>query len=192
MLTRVSGYTVGIIASQPLREAGAISPAGCDKATRLLCLCDAFSLPLIFLQDTPGFMAGREAEHGHLLEKVMLFQQALMLTKVPKVTVVIRKGFGLAYYAMCGSGMGGDFLCAWPQASIGFMAPAVGANVLGGRFGSEQISTSPFGPAGIMKVDEIIDPAETRSVICRVLSQFAQAPFAPGADRPLATWPVSW
>jgi acetyl-CoA carboxylase carboxyltransferase component len=205
VLARIDGRSVGILASQPFHEAGTLGPASCDKATRMICLCDAFGLPLIFVQDTPGFVVGSKAEHERLLSKAMLMQQALALAKVPKITLIVRKAFGLAYFALGGNDMGTDLVCAWPGAEIGFMDTAVAAAVLGdranealedhtmGRYDTSLLgATSPLRPAQIMKVDEVIAPAETRGVIIRTLEGFDALPFSSGADRPLAAWPVRW
>ncbi|HYO54143.1 acyl-CoA carboxylase subunit beta [Archangium sp.] len=209
VLARMDGGPVGIIASQPLYLAGSLDPDACDKATRLLCLCDAFGLPVIFLQDTPGFLVGTRVEHSRLLYKAMLFQQALSLARVPRLTVVLRKAFGLAFFSLGGSDMGSDLLCAWPGAEIGFMDPEVAANVLFGPrlegLGPEQrreqlqqlagqisANTEPYGAAGILKLDEIIDPVDTRGVLVRHLRRLAGTPFRPGHERPLASWPTCW
>jgi acetyl-CoA carboxylase carboxyltransferase component len=208
-LARVDGWPVGIIASQPLHQAGVLGPDACDKATRLICLCDAFGLPLIFLQDVPGFLVGRQVEHARLLHKAILFQQAVHLAEVPKLTVVLRKAFGLAYFSLGGNDQGADLVCAWPGAEIGFMDPDVGASVLYGtqlqhleraerqaeierRAAALRSATDPYGAAGTMRVDEIIDPPETRPVLARYLGRFCARPFRSGADRPLASWPTCW
>jgi acetyl-CoA carboxylase carboxyltransferase component len=208
-LARIDGHAVGIIASQPLYHAGVLGPEACDKATKLVCLCDAFGLPIVILQDTPGYFVGKSVEHARILSKAMMFQQALALAEVPKLTVVLRKAFGLAFFSLGGSGMGSDLLCAWPGAEIGFMDPEVGANVLfagqlahlddearrrevASRAADLIASTEPYGIAGILRIDEIIDPADTRPVLARYLTRFANRPFQPGSERPLAGWPTSW
>lgn len=208
-LGRVGGQTVGIIASQPRFEGGVMTPKACDKATRLLCLCDAFSLPVVFLLDTPGFLVGTDVEHEGLVPKAVLFQQALALLHVPKLTVVLRKAFGLAFFSLAGSPDVADLVLAWPGAEIGFMDPAVGANVLYGdelaalpeaeraaelqrRAEELAATTDPYAPASIMRVDEIIDPADTRIALVRALRRHAGRAFSPGWERPLAAWPTIW
>lgn len=208
-LARIAGHPVGIIASQPMHQAGALTPDGCDKAARLICLCDAFGLPVVLLQDTPGFLVGTKPEHQRMVAKAMLFQQAFALARVPKITVLVRKGFGLGYYTMGGNDMGGDLLYSWAGAEIGFMDPVVGANVIyadelaslpapdRARRRNEladdlAASTDVAGPAGLLKIDEIIDPADTRAVLGRALDRFGSRPPAALADRPLAWWPTSW
>ncbi len=189
-LARMGGRTVGIIASNPMFQAGVLDPAACDKATQFVCLCDAFNVPLIFLQDVPGFIVGRQAEHDRLLSKAIMFLEALAQTEVPRITVVLRKAFGLAYFSLSGNNMGGDLVLAWPSAEISFMDPAVGVNVVYAEKlrsaadpGAERArmiaewseDTTPYGAAGVMAVDEIIDPAETRPVLIRALERLAVA-----------------
>lgn len=204
-LAHLGGRAVGLIASQPMHQAGSLDPDACDKATRLVCLCDAYNLPLIFLQDVPGFLVGRQVEHHRLLHKAIMFLEALGLSQTPKLTVVLRKAFGLAYASLCGNDMGGDLLFAWPTAEISFMDPEVGVNVVY----AEQLKAapdpearrreliaewssdnSPYGAASLMKVDEIIDPAETRPVLIRALQTLDVPPPPRGHPRPLAAWPT--
>ncbi|MCC7363814.1 MAG: methylmalonyl-CoA decarboxylase [Dehalococcoidia bacterium] len=202
---RLGGRSVGILASNPMYFAGALDPDCCDKGARFIALCDTFNLPLVFLQDVPGYIVGKQPEHERLLNKAIMFFEALALAEVPKVTVVLRKAFGLAYYALAGNAMGGDFLFAWPGAEISFMDPAVGVNVVhaGKLDGVEDPAaerarliaewskdTTPYGAAGIMNLDEIIDPAETRPILVRALAECDRP--APGREyrKPLASWPT--
>jgi acetyl-CoA carboxylase carboxyltransferase component len=198
-LARIGGLACGVIASQPMHQAGVLTPDACDKAVRLICLCDAFSLPLVFLHDTPGFMIGRHVEHDRLLAKSMMLKQAVTMSSSPKVSVIVRKSFGLANHAMCGVGMGADLLCAWPGAEISFMDPEAAASVVapsGRRDGDavERVARDvrPYGAAGLMHVDEIIDPADTREVIRSALERAAAAPRDHRGTRALASWPMSW
>ena len=203
-LARIGGVPVGVIANQPAYQVGSITPDACLKATRLLCLCDAFGLPVVFLQDTPGALVGTEVEHDRLIARLMTFLEALCLSRVPKVSVVVRKAFGLAFFAMGGTGMGSDLLVSWPNAELGFMDPVVGANVLfadqlaglsgatlaaerdrlarelGGEFDPRQL-------AGLMNLDDIIEPADTRRIVGEALRSLVRRPL----DRPsaLAAWP---
>jgi acetyl-CoA carboxylase carboxyltransferase component len=208
-LGRIDGWPVGIIASQPMYEAGALTPAACDKATRLVLLCDAYGLPIVVLQDTPGFMVGPAVEHQRILSKAMMFTQALLGAQVPKIGVVVRKAYGLAFFSLGGSQMGMDFLAAWPTAEISFMDPLVGANVLaGGRATdangehaameikklAEQMTseTDPMGPARLMALDEVIDPAETRRILAEQLQRLQGKRRRCRDASPLATWPTCW
>lgn len=208
-LARIDGYAIGLIASQPKDYAGALTPDSCDKAARLVCLCDSFDLPIVFLQDTPGFLVGKQVEHDRLVAKTTLFLQTLALASVPKVSVVVRKAFGLAYFNLGGHPTEIDLLCCWPNAEIGFMDPRVGANVLyGGAL--EELSptardarlseladgmasaTDPYPIAEVMHLDEIIDPADTRPVLAEFLNRSKDRPLRSFDERLLATWPASW
>lgn len=208
-LARLDGRPVGLLASQPRRQAGALDPDACDKATRLVCLCDAYGLPLLTLQDVPGFMVGRAVEHDRLLSKVIMFQQALALSTVPKITVVLRKAFGLAYLALGGSQAMFDRVYAWPGSSFGFMDQRSGAQVVVGndlrdlsvserKETLEQASTEfvadfdAFTPAERMRVDEIIEPAETRRILCRDVERLAGAASDPRREQLLRSWPTRW
>jgi acetyl-CoA carboxylase carboxyltransferase component len=206
-LGRLDGHPVAVIASQPMFFAGALSPDAIEKATRLVCLADAFDLPLLILQDTPGFFVGLQVEHDRLLAKAIRFQDALVQAGCPKLTVVLRKAYGLAFFSLGGSGMGSDGLYAWPGAEISFMDPEVGANVLfGDRFAAlpeaERAAalqeaaaglaadTDPYGAAGIMHLDEVIEPGDTRRVLAGHLDRLQGRRARPHHERPLAGWPT--
>jgi acetyl-CoA carboxylase carboxyltransferase component len=197
-LGRIDGHAVGVIASQPKFFAGALDPAACEKAVRLLCLCDAFDLPVVFVQDVPGFFVGRQVEHDGMLKHAIRLQTALALSEMPKLTVLIRKSYGLAYFSLGGNDTGVDAVYAWPGAEISFMDPLVAANVVSGgdpeqrdaALGAMTAETDPYGAAGRMAIDEIIDPADTRTVLARALGRFAGRPAARGWERPLASWPT--
>lgn len=194
---RIDGWPVGIIASNPMFGAGAVDAEGCEKATRLLVLCDSFDIPVVFLQDVPGFLVGRQVEHERLLFKAMRFREALSNCSCPTLTVIVRKAFGLAFKAMNGSGMVADAIYAWPGAEIGFMDPDVAVNIVRpNATGAEREAererqvavTSPFGAAGVLKLDDVIDPAQTRIVLAHDLGRLATRQVRPPQQRPLATW----
>jgi acetyl-CoA carboxylase carboxyltransferase component len=183
-LGRVAGRVVGVVASQPRSESGALSPAACEKAIRLMRLCERFGFPVIYLVDTPGFQVGPDVEHNGMLERAMDLIGTNTATRCPVMTVVIRKAFGLAFFAMCSPAHGGDLVVAWPDATIGFMAPEVAANVLyadeiEGLQGERRQSrlserthelgsaSSAMDVAAAMGIDEIIDPGETVTAIRR-------------------------
>ena len=168
------------MANNPMFNAGVLDPEACHKIIRAMTVCDAFNLPIVFLVDVPGFMVGRRVEHDRMLHWGMRMMQALQLATTPTLTVCLRKAFGLAWQAMNGSGMVNHGVYAWPGAEIGFMDPEVGVNV---AFGTKLAAiadddereaerlrlvkevgeaTSPYEAAGTMRIDEIIDPADTR------------------------------
>jgi len=194
---RIDGWPVGIIASNPMFGAGAIDGDGCEKATRLLVLCDSFDIPVLFLQDVPGFLVGRQVEHDRLLYKAMRFREALSNCSCPTLTVIVRKAFGLAFKTMNGAGVVADAIYAWPGAEIGFMDPEVAVNIVrpgvtGADYEAEYArqvgATSPYGAAEVMKIDDVIDPAVTRVVLAEDLARLSTREPRPHARRPLATW----
>jgi acetyl-CoA carboxylase carboxyltransferase component len=197
-LGRLDGHAVGVVASQPKFFAGALDPAACEKAVKLLCLCDAFDVPVLFFQDVPGFFVGKQVEHDGMLKHAIRLQTALALSEAPKLTVLLRKAYGLAYFSLGGNDTGVDAVYAWPSAEISFMDPLVAANVVAGGdetqrdalAGAMRADIDPYGAAGLMKVDEIIDPADTRPTLARVLGRLERRPAVNGATRPLASWPT--
>lgn len=197
-LGRLDGHAVGVVASQPKFFAGALDPAACEKAVRLIALCDAFDVPVLFFQDVPGFFVGKQVEHDGMLKHAIRLQTALALSQSPKLTVVLRKAYGLAYFSLGGNDSGVDAVYAWPSAEISFMDPLVAANVVSGGDEAQRDALAeqlradidPYGAAGLMKVDEVVDPADTRAVLARALGRLDGRPAADGSLRPLATWPT--
>jgi methylmalonyl-CoA decarboxylase subunit alpha len=197
-LGRLGGHTVGVIASQPKFFAGSLDPRACEKAVKLLCLTDAYDIPVLFFQDVPGFFVGKQVEHDGMLKHAIRLQTALALHQAPKLTTVLRKAYGLAYFSLGGNDSGVDTVYAWPSAEISFMDPLVAANVVAGGDDAAREAAmdymsadiDPYGAAGLMKVDEIIDPADTRPTLARALDRLAQRPQADGSTRPLAAWPT--
>lgn len=197
---RIDGWPVAVLASNPMFQAGVLDPAACEKGIRMMTLCDAYQIPAVFLQDVPGFLVGRQVEHGRILYRAIRFLEALLLNTAPCLTVIVRKAFGLAYQSMNGLPRMTSGLYAWPGAEIGFMDPAVGVNVLyGDRMAKDEqakmaaemaTTTSPYDAAGPMNVDEIIEPAATRQILARDLNQLAGRQVPPPQDRPLAWWPT--
>lgn len=115
---RIGGRGVGVVASQPLVLAGALDGAAAAKAARFVRLCDAFNIPLVFVVDSPGFMAGAEEERNGLLRRSAPLFSAVADATVGVLTVVVRKAFGSAYIAMGSKNMGADLVLAWPSAQI--------------------------------------------------------------------------
>ncbi len=207
-LARIDGWPIGFIANNPMFNAGALDPEACRKIIRLCTLCDSFNIPIVWLVDVPGFMVGKRVEHDLMLHQGMRMMQALQLATTPTLTVCIRKAFGLAWQAMNGAGMPTNGLYSWPGAEIGFMDPEVGVNVAYGskldRIDDPEAreaerlglvaevagATSPYEAAGTMRIDEIIDPADTRPILARDLAMLANRMVPPPASRVLASWPT--
>ncbi|MGA8831590.1 MAG: acyl-CoA carboxylase subunit beta [Desulfomonilaceae bacterium] len=206
-LARLDGHTVGIIANQPMYNAGAMGPDGCDKCCSFICLCDSYNIPLIFLHDTPGFLVGRAAELKRMPGKIINFIEAVALATVPKVSLVIRKSYGMAYSNMCGTGMGADFVMAWPNAEMSFMAPEVAANVVYRRKIDEsndvkaardkaenqiRAAGAPWKAAGLHLLDDVIYPTDTRKVLIKTLKLARGAHGGHRSSRQLANWPTTF
>jgi len=205
-LARLDGHTVGIIASQPGKLSGAMGPEGCDKCVAFLCLCDSFHIPVILMHDTPGFRVGKDAETKRMPTRIINFIQALSMVTVPKISLVIRKSYGMAYSNMGGHGMGSDFEFAWPGADISFMAPEAAANVVYQRKIEEsanpeeawrkaveemRMGSAPWRAAGLGYLDDVIEPAHTRRVLIRALD-LARGAKGGRSERMLANWPTGF
>ena len=126
---RIDGKVVGIIANQPKQKGGVIFVDSADKAARFIFLCDAFSIPLLFLADVPGFMIGSQVEKAGIIRHGAKMVYAMSEATVPKVCVVIRKAFGAGLYAMGGPGFDPDCTLALATGQIAVMGadPAVNA-----------------------------------------------------------------
>jgi acetyl-CoA carboxylase carboxyltransferase component len=181
---RFGGRPVGIVANQPKQLAGILENDSADKAARFINLCDAFNIPLVFLQDVPGFMVGTKVEQEGIIRHGAKMLYAVSRATVPKVTVVIRKAYGAGYYVMCGKAYEPDLVVAWPSAEISVMGAEGAVNIIFRK----QIDASddpektradlvanfkeiidPYIAAGNAMIDDIIDPRETRPTIIRGL-----------------------
>jgi acetyl-CoA carboxylase carboxyltransferase component len=137
-LARIGGRTVGIVANNPLVKGGALDTDACDKITSFIVLCDSFNIPLVILVDTPGFAIGTEPERRRAPGKIMNFMNALGLTTVPKLSLVLRKSYGGAYIVMDSKRMGNDVCLAWPGAELAVMGAGQAAAILMRRSSPEQ------------------------------------------------------
>lgn len=195
-LGRIGGYPVGLISSQPIIMGGAITPDACTKMTRHIVLCDSFNLPLIFIQDSPGFIVGRGAEHARLLTEVGRLFQAWEQVTTPVISLVVRKAFGLAYYAMGGTAMGSALHLSWPGAEFSFMDPGVAGSVLttenfdrSSEYQELIFDVSPYTAAGLARVDEIIPPSDTAEWLAWAVRRVWHDDGQNSAGK-LRNWPV--
>lgn len=126
---RIDGKVVGVLANQPKTKGGVIFVDSADKAARFIFLCDAFSIPLLFLADVPGFMIGSQVEKAGIIRHGAKMVYAMSEATVPKICVVVRKAFGAGLYAMCGPGFDPDCTLALASGQIAVMGaePAVNA-----------------------------------------------------------------
>jgi acetyl-CoA carboxylase carboxyltransferase component len=187
-LARFGGQPAGIVASQPKQLAGILENDSADKAARFINLCDAFNIPLVFLQDVPGFMVGSKVEQEGIIRHGAKMLYAVSRATVPKVTVVVRKAYGAGYYVMCGKAYEPDLIVAWPSAEISVMGPEGAVNIIG-RSAIEasddpdatrqemlakiKKSIDPYIAAKNALIDDVIDPRETRPTIIRGLRMAA-------------------
>jgi acetyl-CoA carboxylase carboxyltransferase component len=183
-LARFGGQPVGIVANQPKHLGGILENDSADKAARFINLCDAFNVPLVFLQDVPGFMVGSKVEHAGIIRHGAKMLYAVSRASVPKITVVVRKAYGAGYYVMCGKAYEPDLIVAWPTAEISVMGPEGAVNIIGRsaieasddpeRTRQEMLaqvkeSIDPYLAARNDMIDDVIDPRETRPTIIRGL-----------------------
>jgi acetyl-CoA carboxylase carboxyltransferase component len=127
---RIDGRPVGVVASQPARRAGAIFPDSARKAAEFVWKCDAFEVPLLYLADTPGFMAGSQVEREGILEAGKKMIYATSAATVPKVCVVVRKAYGAGIYAMSGPAYDPESTIALPSGEIAIMGPEAAINAV--------------------------------------------------------------
>jgi acetyl-CoA carboxylase carboxyltransferase component len=183
-LGRMGGHPVGIVANQPLHLGGVLDVDAADKAARFVMLCDAFGIPLLFLQDVPGFMVGSKVERQGIIRHGAKMLYAVSEATVAKVTVVVRKAYGAGYYVMCGRADEPDLIVAWPTAEISVMGPEGAVNIVArkqiaaaadpeaerGRLVEEyRRLIDPYVAAGFVHLDDVIDPRETRPLVIRAL-----------------------
>lgn len=181
---RFGGQPVGIVANQPKQLAGVLDNDSADKAARFINLCDAFNVPLVFLQDVPGFMVGSKVEHAGIIRHGAKMLYAVSRATVPKVTVIVRKAYGAGYYVMCGKAYEPDLIVAWPGAEISVMGAEGAVNIIGrsaieasedpeatreAMLDAVRQNIDPYIAAGNAVIDEVIDPRETRPTIAKAL-----------------------
>jgi acetyl-CoA carboxylase carboxyltransferase component len=183
-LARMGGRPVGIVANQPKQLGGILDLDSADKAARFINLCDAFNVPLLFLQDVPGFMVGTKVERAGIIRHGAKMLYAVSRATVPKITVVVRKAYGAGYYVMCGKAYEPDLIVAWPSAEISVMGPEGAVNIIFRKqieaaedpdaARAEMIEAirktiDPYVAAGNAMIDDVIDPRETRPTVIKAL-----------------------
>jgi acetyl-CoA carboxylase carboxyltransferase component len=181
---RFGGQPAGIVANQPKQLGGILENDSADKAARFVNLCDAFSIPLVFLQDVPGFMVGSKVEHAGIIRHGAKMLYAVSRATVPKITVVVRKAYGAGYYVMNGKAYEPDLIVAWPGAEISVMGAEGAVNIIGrsaieasddpdatrqSMLAEIRKIIDPYIAAHNALIDDIIDPRETRPTIIRGL-----------------------
>ncbi|HEV7172465.1 acyl-CoA carboxylase subunit beta [Pedococcus sp.] len=127
---RMAGETVGIVANNSAVKGGVLFTDSADKAARFIWLCDAYSVPLIYLADVPGFMIGSEVERGGIIRHGAKMVSAVSSATVPQFCVIVRKAYGAGLYAMGGPGFAPDATIALPTARIAVMGPEAAVNAV--------------------------------------------------------------
>jgi len=127
---RLGGNTVGVVANQPQVGAGCLDINASDKAARFVRRCDAFNIPLLTIEDVPGFLPGTGQEHGGIIRHGAKLLYSYSEATVPKVTMILRKAYGGAYIGMCNKELGADLVMAWPTAQIAVMGASGAVNII--------------------------------------------------------------
>jgi propionyl-CoA carboxylase beta chain len=143
---RLDGHPVGFVANQPMFLAGSLDVDASDKAARFIRFCDAFNIPVITLMDVPGFFPGKQQEEKGIIRHGAKMLYAYAEATVPKITIVLRKGYGGAKQALCTREMGADQLFVWPGVELAVMGGGGAVNVLYRR-----------------EIEQSADPAKTRA-----------------------------
>jgi propionyl-CoA carboxylase beta chain len=184
---RLGGRSVGIVANQPAVLAGVLNIDASVKAARFVRFCDCFNIPLIVFEDVPGFMPGIDQEHGGIILHGAKLLYAFAEATVPKLTVITRKAYGGAYCVMASKHIRTDFNFAWPSAEIAVMGPQGAVNIIyrrelqkAGDKAEElrnkhvdsyrDLFANPWVAAERGYVDEVIEPAQTRSKLIASLN----------------------
>ena len=182
---RMNGQTVGFVANQPLVLAGVLDCDSSDKAARFIRFCDAFNIPIIALEDMPGYLPGVDQEHAGVIRHGAKVLYAYSEASVPKVTVILRKAYGGGYIAMNSRHLGADFMFAWPTAEIAVMGPEGAANIIFKKEIEEaedpdkmrqlkvqeyiERFANPYVAAAKGYIDSVIEPSETRALLLHAI-----------------------
>ncbi len=195
---RLGGQTIGLIANLPAVLAGVLDTNASSKAARFIRFCDAFNIPLICLEDVPGFMPGPEQEHGGIILHGAKLLYAFVEATVPRITVILRKAYGGAYVVMNSKHIRCDMNFAWPTAEIAVMGPKGAAEIIYRKdiqaaANPEEALTqkteeyrqhfaNPFLAAKRGYLDDVIAPRDTRHRLIRSL-QFLESKAVSQPDR---------
>jgi len=183
---RLKGKTIGIVANQPKVLAGVLDINSSTKGARFIRFCDAFNIPILTLEDVPGFLPGTDQEHAGIIRHGAKLLFAYSEATVPRITVIIRKAYGGAFIVMNSKSLGGDFSFAWPTAEIAVMGPDGAVAILYRKELAESKNPAEMKKALVKKyrdkvanpfiadelgyIDEVIDPAVTRKKIISAFS----------------------
>ena len=176
---RLGGRPVGIVANNPAFLAGVLDIDASDKAARFIRFCDCFNIPLITLEDVPGFLPGCTQEHGGIIRHGAKIVYAYVEATIPKITLILRKAYGGAYIVMSRKQTGSDVNLAYPTAEIAVMGAEGAVNILFRHADEQQRAqaveeyrehfANPYRAAELGYVDEIILPRQTRFKLIQAL-----------------------
>lgn len=183
---RLAGKSIGIIANQPMVLAGCLDVNASKKGARFVRTCDCFNIPLLVLEDVPGFLPGSDQEWNGIISNGAKLLYAFSEATVPRITLITRKAYGGAYDVMNSKHIGADFNYAWPCAEIAVMGAKGATEII---FKKEIDSSSDPAKAMIEKeqeyankfanpyhaaargfIDEVIEPKETRKKLIKSFS----------------------
>jgi acetyl-CoA carboxylase carboxyltransferase component len=183
---RLGGYSVGVVANQPMVLAGVLDIDASEKAARFIRFCDCFNIPIVTFEDVPGFMPGTKQEHGGIIRAGAKLLYAYCEATVPKLTVITRKAYGGAYDVMSSKHIRGDLNLAWPSAEIAVMGPDGAVNIIFRRELAEaddpvakkaelvaayrEKFANPYVAASRGYIDDVIMPSETRPRLINALN----------------------
>ncbi len=186
---KVKGNSCGFIANN-----GPIDTAGATKASQFIQMCCQTGTPIVYLQNTTGYMVGKAYEQGGMIKHGSKMIQAVATASVPQITFMIGASFGAGNYGMCGRGLGPSFVFSWPNAEIGVMGPDQAAKTMtivaedaaakrGKAVDRESLAaqekqiaklfsmqSSAFHNSGKLLDDGVIDPRDTREVLAELLT----------------------
>ena len=179
----LEGKSIGVVANQPAFLAGVLDNNSSNKAGRFVRFCDAFNIPLLVLEDVPGFLPGTDQEWNGIINNGAKLLYAFCEATVPRVTVITRKAYGGAYDVMNSKHIGADMNYAWPSAEIAVMGAKGAAEIIFRneiKEASDKVAklaekeaeyadlfANPYNAAKHGFIDEVIEPAETRKKLIR-------------------------
>jgi propionyl-CoA carboxylase beta chain len=186
---RLGGHSIGIVANQPAVLAGVLDIDASEKGARFVRFCDSFNIPILTLEDVPGFLPGTVQEHGGIIRAGAKLLYAYCEATVPKLTVITRKAYGGAYDVMSSKHIRGDYNVAWPTAEIAVMGPDGAVNIV---FRKEldkaedpvkrkaelvaeyrEKFANPYIAAERGYLDDVIEPKETRPRLINALEMLS-------------------
>ncbi len=192
LLGRFAGRTVGVVANNPLRLGGCLDATSAEKAARFVRMCDAFGVPLVVIEDVPGYLPGVGQEWDGVVRRGAKLLHAFAEATVPRVTLVTRKSYGGAYIAMNSRALGATKVFAWPGAEIAVMGAVAAIRILHRRTLADvppeklhevetDLAAEHEREAGGLDracalgvVDEVIEPSRTREAIARAIAEAPQ------------------